>query len=154
MGEFAVPGVPGPPSDDTSSGADSASPSSHESPGRREFTGTRIVRNSKIIREIKQLYDSECQICSHSIELPSGSKYAEGAHVHPLGDKHEGPDEKYNILCLCPNCHVLLDYGAIAIDDDHVVQPLGTKLGLHPDHVLEKRCIRYHRKTIYQKVTS
>jgi len=145
-GEFAVPGLRVPPGPDQSPETDEANKNK-----RREYTGSRIIRNTKIAREVKGLYKGKCQICSCSIELPSGTVYAEGAHIHPLGKPHDGDDIKSNILCLCPNCHVLLDYGAIMIDDDLVVQPHGTKLELHAEHSLEKKCLRFHRKHIYIK---
>jgi len=41
--------------------------------------------------------------------------YAEGAHIRPLGGVRAGPDAPDNMLCLCANCHVRLDRGAIYI---------------------------------------
>ena len=147
-GEFSLPGF----EVITDLNADSERDTDNKS-GRREYTGSRLIRNTKITREVKDLYKGKCQICQLSLSLPSGTAYSEGAHIHPLGNPHNGDDVKSNILCLCPNCHVLLDYGAIMIDDDHVIQPLGKKLELHADHAIEKKCIRYHRKRIYIKKT-
>ena len=48
--------------------------------------------------------------------MPTG-RYAEGAHIRPLGYPHDGPDVLGNVLCLCPNDHVRFDYGAIWLDD-------------------------------------
>ena len=66
---------------------------------------------------VKTLHDHQCQVCGVRLEPPAGP-YAEGAHVRPLGSPHEGPDTAGNILCLCPNHHVLLDLGAFSITDD------------------------------------
>lgn len=38
--------------------------------------------------------------------------YAEAAHIRALGSPHNGPDVIENVLCLCPNHHVLFDNGA------------------------------------------
>jgi putative restriction endonuclease len=84
---------------------------------RRAFTTTRIVRDSDMSREIKRLYEYCCQVCEVRLETPAGP-YAEGAHIKPLGMPHNGPDVRANLLCLCPNHHVLFDDGAIAISDD------------------------------------
>ena len=51
----------------------------------------------------------------------TGRRHAEICHIKPLGRPHNGPDVPENILCLCPNCHVLLDEYSLWIDDDHKV---------------------------------
>ncbi|MCM0673932.1 HNH endonuclease [Micromonospora phytophila] len=77
----------------------------------------RLVRNTALALRVKQLYDYRCQICDTRLETPAGP-YAEGAHVRPMGRPHNGPDALNNILCLCPNHHVLFDAGAIWIGED------------------------------------
>jgi putative restriction endonuclease len=77
----------------------------------------RIVRNTAVTEWVKELYDFTCQICDERLETPSGP-YAEGAHVRPMGRPHNGPDSVTNVLCLCPNHHVLFDRGVIGIDPD------------------------------------
>jgi putative restriction endonuclease len=82
---------------------------------RRETTVLRIVRDTRQARRIKELYDYRCQMCGVRLEGLAGP-YAEAAHIRPLGSPHNGPDTPENILCLCPNHHVLFDHGGIALD--------------------------------------
>jgi putative restriction endonuclease len=72
--------------------------------------------------------------------------YAEAAHVRPLGAPHNGPDTPDNILCLCPNHHVLLDYGGVALAEDLTVLGAEGHLTVHPEHKLDKEYLRYHRE--------
>jgi predicted restriction endonuclease len=69
-----------------------------------------------LARQLKLLYENRCQICGESITLPNGTRYSEAHHVRPLGRPHHGPDVAGNILVLCPNHHVMLDYGVIALE--------------------------------------
>lgn len=70
----------------------------------------RIVRSTLIAQGVKTLHKHRCQVCGTTLDTPGGP-YAEGAHIRPLGSPHDGPDHASNILCLCPNDHVRLDYG-------------------------------------------
>ena len=75
----------------------------------------RIVRYTKIIKELKALHDNTCQICSSKIEIDKNKYYSEGHHIKPLGNPHNGPYIKENIIIVCPNCHVKFDNGVIYI---------------------------------------
>ena len=90
------------------------------------------------------LYGFVCQACEVKLNTRAGP-YAEGCHIKPLGRPHDGPDVTENVLCLCPNCHVLFDEGAIWLDDDLRVMPSGKKLKQDSSHVLNIEHIRYHR---------
>jgi hypothetical protein len=96
------------------------------------------LRDTLVARFIKQLYGHRCQICGTAIRLPSGEIYAEAHHIKPLEDS--GPDLPQNVLCLCPNHHVALDYRAIRLDM--------TSLEIHPQHQIESRFIEYHNTRI------
>jgi putative restriction endonuclease len=54
-----------------------------------------------------------------------------------------------NVLCLCPNCHVLFDAGALLIENDHTVlinrAPAGT-LRTHDSHPIGPEYLAYHRR--------
>jgi predicted restriction endonuclease len=76
----------------------------------------RILRDTARAREIKAAHQYRCQICNNRLTLSDGSHYAEAHHVQPLGRPHNGPDIGENIICVCPNCHVLLDYGSKKLD--------------------------------------
>lgn len=112
---------------------------------RTEGTVLRIVRDTKIAYDIKLLYDYECQVCGITIPSKSG-RYAEGAHIRPLGRPHDGDDHTNNLICLCPNHHVMLDKGAFSIQDDMSLIGCETgKLNLNPKHRLNLTNINYHR---------
>jgi putative restriction endonuclease len=110
---------------------------------------TKIVEESEAALHVKELYDFKCQVCGQTLPVPGG-KYCEAAYLRPLGRPHFGSDSEDNILCLCPNHHVLLDYGAFGIGDDfrligiHLYGPLR----VHPRHILSKKNLSYHRKHI------
>lgn len=114
----------------------------------RRTSGTvlRIIRDTNISQDIKDLYEYRCQICDTAIETKNGL-YAEGAHIKPLGKPHNGDDCSDNILCLCPNHHVMFDKGGIAISDNlTVLGSINYKFYAHPKHVINIENLRYHRK--------
>lgn len=113
-------------------------------PNRKSIHVYRIIRDSKISRWVKELYEYKCQLrsCLYSIQLPTGEKYAEAHHIQPLS--HEGPDIKQNILCLCPNHHVELDYGVRELRRED--------LFIHEHHSLDDRFIEYHNNEILQEI--
>jgi len=114
------------------------------SPERRQVTITRLVRDTEKSRRIKRLYEYACQVCGIRLDTPAGP-YAEGAHIKPLGIPHNGPDTESNIVCLCPNHHLLFDVGAISLADDLTVMGVSpTKLT--SKHQIGIEFIRYHRE--------
>lgn len=112
---------------------------------RKEGTILRIIRDSKISNEIKKLYNYECQVCKITILTKSG-RYAEGAHIRPLGSPHEGDDNSNNLICLCPNHHVMFDKGSFSIQKD--LKLIGCESGflfIHPKHNINVLNLEYHR---------
>ena len=83
---------------------------------RIETTIYRILRDTALSREVKIAQNFRCQLCSKTIQLSDGSYYAEAHHVKPLGRPYNGPDTIDNIICVCPTCHVLLDYKVIRLE--------------------------------------
>lgn len=116
---------------------------------RAETTIQRIVRDSALGRRVKELHDFTCQVCGERLDC-TGGPYAEAAHIRPLGAPHNGPDELANLLCLCPNHHVLLDRGALAIDDNLRVNQTGELLRQARAHKPSLDHLRYHR-SIWKK---
>jgi 5-methylcytosine-specific restriction endonuclease McrA len=104
----------------------------------------RILRDTALARAIKVTHNYECQICGESIQLSDGSYYAEAHHVKPLGSPHNGPDIAENIICLCPNHHVQVDYGVIDISK--------LQLKKHGRHRVSETYTSYHNKVIYNKL--
>jgi putative restriction endonuclease len=126
---------------DAVSGAAAASSAAQ----RREVTVVRLVRDTAHGRRIKALYDHRCQVCGTRLEGLAGP-YAEAAHVRPLGAPHGGPDTPDNILCLCPNHHVLFDHGGVAVDEDLSLLGAEGRLTVHPEHEVNKEHLRYRRE--------
>lgn len=109
----------------------------------------RLVRDTRLMQQVKRLYDFKCQVCLQRL-ANQVRPYAEAAHLQPLGAPHHGPDTLDNLLCLCPNHHVLLDMGAWSLDDQFNIQGLPGTLQLHSAHRLKVEWARYHRNNIYQ----
>ncbi|TES82867.1 HNH endonuclease [Burkholderia cepacia] len=118
----------------------------NEAPQRQHQKTYRILRDTALARQIKLLHKNKCQICGESIKLPNGELYSEAHHIQPLGNPHKGPDTSENILVLCPNHHVMLDYGVIAIDP--------SKLNLHHKHKIGATYITYHNEVIMKPTNS
>jgi putative restriction endonuclease len=111
---------------------------------RVQTTVLRIVRDTAISRKVKALHDFHCQMCGIRLDC-EGGPYAEAAHIRPLGAPHYGPDVIANVLCLCPNHHVLFDNGAIMITDDfQLVGQIGC-LRTSKKHGIDPVQIKYHR---------
>jgi putative restriction endonuclease len=105
----------------------------------------RIVRDTPQARRIKDLYDYRCQMCGTRLEGLSGP-YAEAAHVRPLGAPHNGPDTPDNILCLCPNHHVLFDHGGVGIGADLSMIGERGELTVNRQHRINEEHLRYRRE--------
>jgi putative restriction endonuclease len=123
-------------------------------PSYATTTITRRIRDSRAARRVKAFYDDKCQICGLRIELEPGRGYSEGAHVRPLGKPHVGPDDPSNILCLCPNHHVLLDNGGITISPELDVRDRNTgaaigSLTVHPKHHLAAAVFEYLQEHVF-----
>jgi hypothetical protein len=106
-----------------------------ESTERHLVTTYRVLRDTALARRIKADMKFTCEVCKTRIVLSDGTPYAEAHHVRPLGNPHNGPDHPSNIVCVCPNCHVKLDYGAMKIDQTLFAN-------VHKDY------IQYHNTTI------
>ncbi|GHH03964.1 YDG/SRA domain-containing protein [Streptomyces rubradiris] len=124
------------------------SPTSAEDLSPRDLVATqRVVRNTGVARQVKTWHLDQCQVCGTRLVVPGGT-YSEAAHIQALGAPHNGADIVGNILCLCPNCHVLFDAGAIYLRDDLVVMAGETEVGplrLDSRHQIRLECVRSHR---------
>lgn len=113
---------------------------------RVKGTVIRVVRDSKLTRDVKALYKNKCQVCGVVIPTKRG-EYSEAAHIKPLGKPHNGDDSLSNLICLCPNHHVMYDRGAFTITDDFKI--IGKVIGdltVHSKHNIDKSNLKYHRK--------
>lgn len=117
--------------------------------GKAYASTQRLIRNTAVTEWVKALYDYTCQVCALRL-MTAVTPYAEGAHMRPVGKPHEGPDAAENVLCLCPNDHVLFDRGAIGLDASWNVVDLKTgavhgPLTIHPQHGLSPTHAAYQR---------
>ncbi|MEV6419981.1 HNH endonuclease [Streptomyces sp. NPDC051662] len=116
---------------------------------RRESKSSRLVRDAALARRVKELHSNLCQVCGVRLQYKR-SPYSQAAHIRGLGSPHDGPDELPNLLCLCPNHHILFDGLEIYVDVDGIVrwthggEPLGP-LRRCPCHPLDAEHLRYHR---------
>ena len=101
----------------------------------------RINRKMRLARKVKSLCESKCQVCGDRIQIGEGEYYSEAHHIQPLGIPHHGKDELENMICVCPNCHVKLDYGIIRLDRD--------RLYFLDKHPIGDVYISYHNKTYF-----
>ena len=129
---------------------------SGEAAPRQPTLVQRIVRNTTVAISMKALYSARCQVCRLTISTAAGD-YSEAAHIKPLGMPHNGPDHPSNVLCLCPNHHVMFDLGGFVVRDDlELMNPqsgelIGT-LFVHPDHQIDLQYVRYHREMFVDDV--
>lgn len=100
-----------------------------------------IIRDTELTRKLKALHKNTCQLCGKALQLNNGESYSEAHHIQPLGRPHDGPDVAANIVVLCPNHHVLLDYGAVRLDRARIRTVHG--------HAIEANYIEYHNKRIF-----
>tara|TARA_R110002096_G_scaffold97694_6_gene217672 strand:- start:7609 stop:8382 length:774 start_codon:yes stop_codon:yes gene_type:complete len=107
-------------------------------PERMKQETYRILRDTNLARNLKIEKQFKCEICQKTLHLGLDRPYAEVHHIKPLGSPHNGPDIRDNILCVCPNCHVLLDYGAIMLDAEKFKD-------INSDY------IEYHNTLIYKR---
>jgi predicted restriction endonuclease len=117
-------------------------------PDRKKVVTQRIVRSSEVVEYVKGMYDHTCQICSVRLSVGDGRGYSEGAHIRALGGLHRGPDLAPNVLCLCPNCHVQFDRGAIVVAADRTILREGKPAGLltvREAHNIGEDFLEYHR---------
>lgn len=118
-------------------------------PNRKEIFVNKIIRDSSLAKKIKEIYNFKCQICDTILKLKEEDiYYAEAAHIKPLGTPHNGPDKIGNMLCLCPNHHILFDNGAISINSDFSLNGIEGSILINSKHKMSKEYINYHRESI------
>jgi 5-methylcytosine-specific restriction protein A len=75
-----------------------------------------ILRKKHLVDRIKKLYNNTCQLCSIQLEIGKNRYYSEVHHITPLGKPYNGKDILENMICVCPNCHALLDLKVIRLN--------------------------------------
>lgn len=122
-------------------------PQGNATPKRVNLQVQRIIRDSRLGKKVKSLYNYKCQVCGIQIKTEAGF-YAEAAHIKPVGKPHDGPDTADNLLCLCPNHHLMFDKGVFAIAKDYRLLGISGILNIHPEHTVLPEFLDYHRVTI------
>ncbi|MEU3694063.1 HNH endonuclease [Streptomyces griseoviridis] len=139
-----------PDGDDGDNGQEAATAERAAGPtARRKTTTSRLIRNPAIVSKVKELYEHACQVCGECLQYKHMA-YSEAAHIRGLGSPHDGPDELSNLLCLCPNHHVLFDGLEIYVDADGTVKNIHTRaslgrLNVTAEHRIDEAYLRYHR---------
>lgn len=113
------------------------------SPDRALTNYNRIIRDTALVKEIKSIHENKCQLCEERISVGLNRFYSEAHHIRPLGRGHNGPDSEENIIIVCPNCHVKLDYGCILLNPQ--------KIAKKEKHKIDNKFIDYHNKNIFQQ---
>lgn len=115
-------------------------PVGNEAPSKSQVSTYRVLRDTELARKIKRLYNDCCQICGLQLVLKNGQSYSEAHHIIPLGAPHNGPDIPENIIVLCPNHHVLCDYGSIELSSQDIKMKKG--------HSINRSSIDYHNEVM------
>ena len=119
---------------------------------RRRAERSEQVRDRKKSAQLKRLYNNSCQFCGTRLQVADAGFYSEAAHIKGLGEPHNGPDVKSNMLVLCPNHHIQFDRGILGLEkagSDYQIWSKADRDRLHGKkielkHSLEEEYIRYH----------
>ena len=113
-------------------------------------------RNQLIATKLKAHYGYACMVCGGAllIGVNPDKRYAEAAHIKPLGAPHNGPDKPGNLLVLCPNHHLQLDRGILSLEKEvggtrFISRDSGDPVHrkpviLKPPHMLDDTCVQWH----------
>lgn len=118
---------------------------------------TRRRRDTIESKKLKDEYNNTCQICGKKIVITQNVNYSEAHHIQPLGGKHRGPDDRTNMIVLCPNHHAMFDLGVIAIDPNDGVtilhidknDAISGKPVKQMKHNISSTYLRYHYQNIF-----
>ena len=117
-------------------------------PRRAKISVQRIVRETALAKWVKYHHRHTCQVCGIRLET-GGGPYMEAAHIRPLGRPHNGPDTWDNLLCLCPNHHVMFDQGAFSIAEDFELIGINDRLRIKKGHDIGVQHLAYHREHVF-----
>lgn len=119
-------------------------------PERKLEIINRIIRDNEKVRELKQLYDYRCCLCEKRIYVADDEWHCEVHHLRPLGEPHNGPDEKGNMLVLCPAHHVQFDHGVPVWNDGNIITIGRHEFQMTIKHAINHEYVAYYRQYIQQ----
>ena len=64
------------------------------------------------------MYKNICQVCLQPLKGKRNGLICKGAHIEPVGQPHNGPDDRVKYVCLCPNHHDMFDDYGFTINED------------------------------------
>ncbi len=111
-------------------------------------------RDRREAAALKQRYNNACMFCGTQLQVAKDRFYSEAAHIRGLGKPDNGPDNRSNMLVLCPNHHIQFDWGVLRLHKvgDHyqikskaVADPLGGKK-ITLIHSIDDDCVKYHHE--------
>jgi len=114
------------------------------------------IRNPQNVRELKTLYGNTCVFCGRQIVvgINPAKHYSEAAHIRPVGQPHNGPDRKDNMIILCPEHHLQFDRGLLRIRRTPTGFEVRSKITgdplhrsallLRPPHTLSQEYVVWH----------
>ena len=116
------------------------------------------LRNTRNVRELKSLYNNTCTLCGKRtiIGVNPLKHYSEAAHIRPVGQPHNGPDRKDNMIILCLEHHLQFDRGLLRLQKTgsgfRVISKIsgdplnGSNITLQAPHVISEDCVSWHFK--------
>ena len=114
------------------------------------------IRNTRNVRELKSLYQNTCMFCGKQTVTGVNPlrHYSEAAHVRPVGEPHNGPDRKDNMVILCAEHHLQFDKGLLRLREAQGSYRLSSKipgdtlhntaLRLRSPHTLSIDSVKWH----------
>jgi predicted restriction endonuclease len=114
------------------------------------------IRRAQNVRELKALYRNTCMFCGKQtiIGVNPSKFYSEASHIKPVGQPHNGPDRKDNMLLLCPEHHLQFDYGVLSVTRRpgglRIVSKIpgdllnGSALRLQAPHTIDDEYVSWH----------
>lgn len=119
---------------------------------RRLVMTQQLIRRAENRKFIQGIYNGTCQLSGVVLRVRGGSFTVDCAHIRPLGDPHNGPDDVANMLSLSPTMHRLLDRGCVHIDQESLAvtllhandAPHLPRLIVRPEHRLSRDHLSYY----------
>ena len=109
-------------------------------------------RDRREAATLKQRYNNACMFCGTQLQVAKDRFYSEAAHIRGLGKPDNGPDNRSNMLVLCPNHHLQFDRGVLRLHKVGAHYRIKSKMTTDPihgktitaTHPIDDDCVKYH----------